>query len=72
MILSVLGRKKEGTAQGLQVTHKPTSGVGEGGGLGQKRIGVCLQKEKSLQGGGCPQGQLLRAQILLAVRSCSG
>lgn len=71
MILSVLVRKKEGTAQGLQVTHKPTSGVGEGG-LGQKRIGVCLQKEKSLQGGGCPQGQLLRAQILLAVRSCSG
>jgi len=71
MILSIPVREKEGTAQGLHVTHKPTSGAGWEG-LGQKGIGVCLQTEKSLQGGGCPQGQLLRAQILLAVRSCSG
>lgn len=45
------------------------SGVG---GPGAERDRVRLQTEKSLQGGGCPQGQLLRARILLAVRSCSG
>lgn len=45
MILSVLGRKKEGMAQGLQVTHKPTSGVGEGGAGTEKDRGLSPERE---------------------------
>lgn len=33
-------------------------------GVGHKRVWVCLQREKSLQRRGRPQGQLLRAQVL--------
>lgn len=57
--------KKEGVARGLHITHGPTP-RSRVGGHGQEGMRVCLQIEKSLQGEGCPPGQLRRAQVLRA------
>lgn len=59
---SVHSSERRGCGLGLHVTQAhPHSGCM---GVGQTGSRVCLQTEKSLQGGGCPQGQLLRVRVL--------